>query len=55
MLEDNEVLDLELENFTVYLDKDKIRFMAMDYEPSFTASKEEIIRLVEYLQKFIAK
>ena len=50
--------ELELDNFRVYLDKNNkkeifLRFTADNYEPSFTASREEVEKLVKYLQAYL--
>lgn len=47
------MFELELENFMVYNDVEKVRFMANNYEPSFTASREEVEKLVKYLQAYL--
>lgn len=47
------MFELELENFMVYNDAEKVRFMANNYEPSFTASREEVEKLVKYLQAYL--
>ena len=56
MLEENEILELDLGEVMISksnIYENKINFSVMDYEHSFNLDKQEVKKLIEFLQRVV--